>query len=391
MTSVFVSYTHDSDAHKQVVLDFATFLIDCGIDAVLDEWVWERQDWGAWAIRHLTECDYVIVVASEGYRRMGDGTGPNDRNLGGQWEAAMLRDSLQEDRATWSKRILPVVLPGQSKDGIPRFLQPHAASHYNVDSLSPEGAEGLLRTITKQPRHIRPPLGEPIVLPPLSGPGAPTGASAGGPVWTPLPSPLPVVWRGELFHERPHSQPTVELHLIPAEATRFGVGQLETVRDQLPDLGRSRKVFSSTEALIVDSTDQLAWTRSGNPHAGGRGIVVHRNGQRTCWFPVPPATLGSIFDRDDQAVQLSNRLDLLLEVPLPLPTAFAPAIGLAPTDMVRLGRLSEAPATQAIFPIGRAAEIRFDADETVTITDLRRFTRDVAEELVARVASVLRQ
>jgi hypothetical protein len=34
---VFVSYTHDSEAHKQLVLEFATFLRGHGIDAELDQ------------------------------------------------------------------------------------------------------------------------------------------------------------------------------------------------------------------------------------------------------------------------------------------------------------------------------------------------------------------
>lgn len=171
---VFVSYTHDTDAHCEQVRDFATLLVDNGIFVELDQWVTgPRQDWQAWASRVMTTFDYVLVIASEGYRRMGDGNGPNDRNLGGQSEAALLRDLLQGDRLAWTAKILPVLLPGQDIDGIPHFLQPHAADRYPIESLTVEGAEGLLRTITRQPRHVRPPLGRPLALPPESGPGAP--------------------------------------------------------------------------------------------------------------------------------------------------------------------------------------------------------------------------
>jgi hypothetical protein len=170
---VFISYTHDSDQHCQQVRGFATLLVDSGIDVELDQWATgPRQDWQAWATRGMTESDYVVVIASEGYRRMGDGNGPGDLNLGGQSEAALLRDLLQGSRRTWTSKILPVVLPGQGIEGIPLFLQPHAADRYPVDSLTRESAEDLLRTITRQPRHLRPPLGKPLVLPPKSGPGA---------------------------------------------------------------------------------------------------------------------------------------------------------------------------------------------------------------------------
>ena len=170
--NVFVSYTHDSEEHRRDVRDFAAFLIRSGINAILDQWEDPvRRDWYAWALRNMPEVDFVLVVASTGYRRMGDGYGPNDKNLGGQAEAALLRDLLQRDRARWTEKILPVVLPGHTVDEIPDFLQPYAADHYLVESLTKAGADGLLRALTRQPAHLRPPLGPLVDLPPISGPG----------------------------------------------------------------------------------------------------------------------------------------------------------------------------------------------------------------------------
>jgi hypothetical protein len=165
---VFISYTHDSREHCDAVREFATFLRSGqGIDVVLDQWAGDRrQDWQAWATKNILESGFVIVVASEGYRRMGDGFGPNDRNLGGQAEAATLRDLLQGNRQDWTRKLLPVILPGHSVEEIPQFLQPRAADHYFVESCTPEGAEELLRHLTRQPRHLLPPLGKPPVLPP---------------------------------------------------------------------------------------------------------------------------------------------------------------------------------------------------------------------------------
>ncbi len=168
---VFVSYTHDSPEHCESVREFATFLRSRqGIDVVLDQWVSDRrQDWQAWATKNILESDFVIVVASEGYRRMGDGYGPDDRNLGGQAEAATLRDLLLGHRQDWTRKLLPVILPGHGVEEIPQFLQPRAADHYVIGSITPEGTDELLRHLTRQPRHLLPPLGEPPVLPPRSG------------------------------------------------------------------------------------------------------------------------------------------------------------------------------------------------------------------------------
>jgi hypothetical protein len=67
--SVFVSYAHESARHRDQVIEFASFLHEQGVVAVLDAWLGSaRQDWYAWALREMTGADYVIVVASERYK-----------------------------------------------------------------------------------------------------------------------------------------------------------------------------------------------------------------------------------------------------------------------------------------------------------------------------------
>lgn len=163
---VFVSYTHDSPEHKELVRAFAEFLRGQGIESVLDTWfTGERQDWGAWAIEEMITADFVIVVASPMYLRTGDGSGPNEEHKGVQSEAAILRDQLHGDRVGWRRKILPVVLPGRRVAEIPRFLQPHSAGRYLVRAFTTEGAEELLRVIHARPAHVAPPVAAPPDLP----------------------------------------------------------------------------------------------------------------------------------------------------------------------------------------------------------------------------------
>lgn len=153
----FISYAHESGEHKADVLAFATFLREAGIEAVLDLWSADaRQDWYSWTIREMTDADFVIVVASARYRAIGDGFGPNTGNRGVQSEAALLRELVYSDRATWLPKVLPVILPGQTTDHIPLFLQPHTASHYPVTSFDTAGAEQLLRVVLRKPGHVAP-------------------------------------------------------------------------------------------------------------------------------------------------------------------------------------------------------------------------------------------
>ncbi|MGW5745581.1 toll/interleukin-1 receptor domain-containing protein [Amycolatopsis sp. NPDC003861] len=165
--SVFVSYTHDSAEHKDQVLLFSEFLMRNGIDVTLDQWKLEaRQDWYTWAIGSIENADYVIVVASTRYREVADGYASAGDNRGMQSEAALLREKLHSDRPTWTRKILPVLLPGHIPAEIPAFLQPQTADHYFVTEFTVAGGESLLRVLTGQVPYVKPAPGRIPDLPP---------------------------------------------------------------------------------------------------------------------------------------------------------------------------------------------------------------------------------
>jgi hypothetical protein len=182
---VFISYAHDSETHNDQVLAFATFLHSMGIKAVLDTWAANsRRDWYAWMTKHITEADYVIVIASPMYRWTGDGIGPQAQHRGVQSEAALMRELVYGDRAGRLPTILPVLLPGHGIDEIPLFLQPHTATRFEVSAFTESGAEELLRVILRRPRHVEPPVAAHCPeLAPESGAGKTPerAASAAGP------------------------------------------------------------------------------------------------------------------------------------------------------------------------------------------------------------------
>lgn len=164
---VFISYSHDSENHKNTVVAFATLLrTQLGIDAHLDEWYLnDRRDWSEWAIEQLESADYVLAIASPKFRERADGRSAGPQGRGAQYEGALMRNKMTEDRATWMRKILPVVLPGAEIADIPEFLLPYSATHYVVRRLTPDGIVDLRRVLVRQPRHALPPLGTP---PPLS-------------------------------------------------------------------------------------------------------------------------------------------------------------------------------------------------------------------------------
>jgi len=175
---VFISYSNDSPEHRDQVLAFATLLrTRFAVDAHLDRWYEDtRRDWPQWAVDQLGKAAFVLAIASPSFRERADGrTGPDD-GRGARFEGAIMRSKLTRDHADWTRRILPVVLPGFSVDDIPDFLMPYSASHFIVPELTPAGIADLVRTLTGQPRHPMPELGSSPVPPP-----ADTGTSTSRP------------------------------------------------------------------------------------------------------------------------------------------------------------------------------------------------------------------
>jgi len=157
---VFVSYARDSKQHTEEVRRFCVLLRKMGIDVRLDQWDEDRRrDWSSWATQQVHEADFVLVLASPGYKlRAEDST--ESTGGGVQFEAALLREQLFGNRNTWLPKILPVLLPGCHVDDIPLFLQPRTASHYKIVEITAAGVEELLRVLTAQPAHHKSRLGK---------------------------------------------------------------------------------------------------------------------------------------------------------------------------------------------------------------------------------------
>ena len=149
---VFVSYAHDSQPHKRRVRRLCELLAKSGIDVRADCLApGERRDWQLWATAQILRADFVIIIASPACLRVGDGAVTSGTHPGLQSEMRTLRELYHRDPDTWTKKMLPVVLPGRSVNEIPLFLQPHTADHFIVPSITRAGAKDLLRLITAQP------------------------------------------------------------------------------------------------------------------------------------------------------------------------------------------------------------------------------------------------
>ncbi|MEH0555534.1 SEFIR domain-containing protein [Streptomyces sp. B21-101] len=169
---VFISYADDGGPHTEQVRSLWELLRENGIDARLDLPAAERpQDWALWMQREYEQSDFVLVVASQAYKRRAEGAEASGKGEGVAWEARLLRAEIYS-QPDWYSRILRVVLPGGSRDDLPSFLGGHPLTHYTVDPLTAAGAEKLLRYLTNQPYETEPPLGAVPRFEPRTDPSA---------------------------------------------------------------------------------------------------------------------------------------------------------------------------------------------------------------------------
>uniref|UniRef100_A0AAU2V022 Toll/interleukin-1 receptor domain-containing protein n=1 Tax=Streptomyces sp. NBC_00003 TaxID=2903608 RepID=A0AAU2V022_9ACTN len=166
---VFISYAHEDDGgvHIGRVRTLWRLLRDLGIDARLDLPAGEEpQDWALWTDRQYRAADFVLVVASPAYRRRAEGTEEPGMGAGVGWEARLIRKEIYDRTDDWYRRILRVVLPGGSLDDLPDYLGGRTTTYYPVDPLTAEGAEKLVRYLTRQPYETIAPIGTVPHLPP---------------------------------------------------------------------------------------------------------------------------------------------------------------------------------------------------------------------------------
>jgi hypothetical protein len=167
---VFISYSHESVAHLDRVLDFANRLRGDGIDARIDRYVqFPSGRWPAWCEAEIRNADFVLMVCTQTYLRRVNGDVEPSKGHGVLWEALIIKQSLY-DSASFSRKFVPVLFADGSDDHVPVPVK--GGSIYRVETA--EGYEALLRLLTDQPLTPMPEIGPRVELPPLYpvGPGS---------------------------------------------------------------------------------------------------------------------------------------------------------------------------------------------------------------------------
>ena len=148
----FISYSHDSPAHKQWVLEVATRLRAAGVDAVLD--LWELQpgdDLPAFMERNLASANRVLMVCTDQYvHKANSGTG------GVGYEKMIVTADLA--RNIDSNKVIPIIRQTATSN-VPIFLRTKLFIDFSLDTQFEFAFDELVRTIHSAPLFVKPVIG----------------------------------------------------------------------------------------------------------------------------------------------------------------------------------------------------------------------------------------
>lgn len=114
---VFISYSHDSEAHKSWVLDLATYLRENGIDALLDQWDVELgDDLPSFMESGIRDTDRVLIISTDNYvQKANDGAG------GVGYEKTIASAEILVNGNN-DRKFVPIVRNIERPDKLPTFL-----------------------------------------------------------------------------------------------------------------------------------------------------------------------------------------------------------------------------------------------------------------------------
>lgn len=140
---VFISYSHDSPAHKQWVAELATRLRRSAVDAILDQWDLSLgDDVTRFMEDGVTGSDRVLVVCTDEYVRKADaGKG------GVGYERLIVTAELVQNTGT--NKFIPIVRNTRGKNKTPIFLGTRLHIDFSNDEEFDEKLEELVRELHK--------------------------------------------------------------------------------------------------------------------------------------------------------------------------------------------------------------------------------------------------
>ena len=151
---VFISYSHDSESHRNWVIQLATRLRMNGVDAILDAWnMGLGSDLASFMEQGLSKSKRVICVCSENYIAKADA----GKGGAGYEKRIMTAELIADQNTNW---IIPLIVNNSTKKKMPIFLGTRMYISFEDSKLYEAKYEELLRDILEEPILPIPPIGK---------------------------------------------------------------------------------------------------------------------------------------------------------------------------------------------------------------------------------------
>lgn len=153
--TVFISYSWDSEDHKEWVLSLANRLRSDGIDVILDRYYLRPgKNLPFFVEDSLRKSKRIIIVLTPNYKLKAE------KRLGGVGqEFSMINNELLKNVVD-NQRIIPLLKEGNQDLSIPEFLQQYIFINFSQDSRFENQYEELVREIFDEPKIRIPELGK---------------------------------------------------------------------------------------------------------------------------------------------------------------------------------------------------------------------------------------
>lgn len=149
----FISYSHDSPAHKSWVLKLSSDLRAIGVDVVLDQWdLNPGQDVSLFMQKGISEADRVVLVCSSDY------VSKSENGIGGVgYERLIVTAEVVQSIDT--RKFIPILRGSNPAKRLPLFLGPRMYIDFENDGDYEERLIELAREIHDAPATSKPTLG----------------------------------------------------------------------------------------------------------------------------------------------------------------------------------------------------------------------------------------
>jgi len=166
---VFISYSHDSEEHKQWVLKLGQDLLSRKIDVILDQWDLGPGDYIPDFMKRIKQADKVLCICTEAY------VSKAEKGKGGVgYEGFIITSQLMNNLKT--KAFVPVIRKAKTRKRTPDFLANRLYVDMSDDSKYGEELEKLVRSLLGMP-----PVTKPELAPSEGRPWKPPELGASGP------------------------------------------------------------------------------------------------------------------------------------------------------------------------------------------------------------------